>query len=132
MLFRSEKLKRVLSADQTGRFPTASAEGHPALLAMLGSGSSCAGAGPTKGNPGGELMRAWVRCCKDLRQADFHAVLQRIDSEISKRMIAHIEESGIEIEIAALACSLARPLASSLPALQRGRVLPVPSARSQH
>ena len=53
-----EKLKRAASAGQAGRFPTTSAEGHTALLAMFDFGSSYIGAEPTKGSTEGELARA--------------------------------------------------------------------------
>ena len=48
----------------------------------------------------------------------FHAVLQRIDNEISKKMIADIERSGIEIEIAAPGNHRANPAERAIQALK--------------
>ena len=98
---QKEKLKRVASTDQAGRFPVASARGHTALLAMCDFDSNCIDAEPIKGQSENELIRAWERCCEDLRRAGFRAVLQRIGSETSKKMITHIEKSGLKIEVAA-------------------------------
>ena len=113
-----EKLKRVISTDQTGRFPATSAEGHTALFVMFDFDSSYIGAEPIRGSTEGELARAWSRCCGDLKRAGFHAVLQRIDSKISKKMIAHIESNGIEIEVAAPGNHRANPAERAIQALK--------------
>ena len=50
-----ERLKRVISTDQAGRFPAAPAEGHTALFAMLDFDSNYIDAEPIKGNSEDEL-----------------------------------------------------------------------------
>ena len=46
-------------------------------------------------------LKNWVdkRVCSELRRAGFDAVLQQLDNETSKVVVAHIEQNEIEIKI---------------------------------
>ena len=97
---QKEDLKRMIATDQTGKFPVTSARGHNGLFVMYDYDSNYMNAIPIKGHKTKELMRAWDLCYEDLRRAGFYAILQRIDNEITNRMIDHIETNGINVEIA--------------------------------
>ena len=78
-----------------------SARGHKSLFVMCDFDSNYIDAEPIKNHTDPELPRAWERCYESFRRAGFHAVLQRIDNEVSKKIIAHAEKNGIEMEVVA-------------------------------
>jgi hypothetical protein len=96
-----EDLKGIISTDLPGRFPITSARGHAYIFVMYDFDSNSILAVPIKNRRKQSLIQGYKDCLIDLTRAGIKPILHRLDNEISKDMIAEIEERAMDYQIAA-------------------------------
>eukprot|EP00978_Attheya_sp_CCMP212_P009528 scaffold22535_cov32-Attheya_sp.AAC.1 len=95
-----EDLKGIISTDLPGRFPITSARGHAYVFVMYDFDSNSILAVPIKNRRKESLIQGYKDCLIDLTRAGIKPILHRLDNEISKDMIAEIEEHAMDYQIA--------------------------------
>ena len=90
----------VASTDLTGRFPITSVQGIAYLFVMYDYDSNTILAAPIRNRTKGSLIAGLNQCLATLKKAGIKPVLLKLDNEVSKDMVAHIEAENMTYQLA--------------------------------
>ena len=93
-------LKNLIASDLPGRYPITSARGHKYLFVMYDFDTNYINAVPIKSRKSSELVRGFKECYDTLKKNGLNARLLRLDNEVSKDLIAEIEENKLVYQLA--------------------------------
>ena len=94
------ELKNLIASDLPGRYPITSARGHKYLFVMYDFDSNYINAVPIKSRKSCELVRGFTECYELLKKNGLTARMLRLDNEVSKELIATIENNELTYQLA--------------------------------
>ena len=95
-----EHLKGMIYTDLPVRFPFTSSRGHKYLFVLYDYDLNAILAEPIKSQSAEELVRGYTICYNKLINVGVISILQRLDNEASKELIAAIQKNNIAYQLA--------------------------------
>ena len=92
----NKEFQNLIATDLPGRYPITSLRGHKYLFVMFDTNSNFINAVPIKNRSTPELLKGFKHCHEYLKRRRFRAKLLRLDNEVSKELIAHIESEQLQ------------------------------------
>ena len=90
----------MISTDQTGRFPIVSQRGNRYTMVLYNYDSNAILAEGAKDRTGTELTATYEKLYQRLIKGGIVPIIQRLDNEVSKTMIAAIEDKKLIYQLA--------------------------------
>lgn len=97
-----EELKNSIATDLCGRFPITSTRGMKYILLLYDYDGNSILATPLRSREGSEITRGYKFLYEQLTDAGIVPVLQHLDNEISKDLIAAIKANNLNYQLASL------------------------------
>jgi hypothetical protein len=93
-----DDLSNVVAMDTTGRYPKTSSRGHKYIFVMYDRDTSYIYLYPMKSRKSHALVEAYEHCYNCLVKQGFAAKLLKLDNEISKELVAAIEQDNLKYQ----------------------------------
>ena len=95
-----DDLKGTICTDLPGRFPFHSSRGMNYIFILYDFDSNAILAEPIKSRNAAHLVEGYDACYNLLKKAGIKPILHRLDNEVSKELIASIEEKDLKYQLA--------------------------------
>ena len=96
-----DELKGYIATDLCGRYPTMSNKGNKYIFVLYDYDSNLITARPIKSNKGAAIVQAYEEIYGDLKEASIAPIIQYLDNEISKELIASIKSKNLKFQLEA-------------------------------
>ena len=94
-----DEMKNMLGMDFAGRYPFTSQRGNKYVFVMYDYDTNYINAIAVKARKTSEYLRAFQECYDELARRNLNAQLVRLDNEVSRDLIACIEDNNLDYQI---------------------------------
>ena len=95
-----KEFQNFIATDLPGLYPITSLCDHKYLFVMFDTNINFINAVPVKNGSTPELLKGFKHCHEYLNRRHFRSKLLRLDNEVSKELIAHIESEQLQYQLA--------------------------------
>ena len=92
-------INNLVAMDLPGRYPVTSRTGNKYMFLLLDHNTNYINVVPIPSRKSSELVKAFETCYKELTEAGFKDKLLRLDNEVSKDLIAAIQDQELDYQI---------------------------------